>query len=143
MGVCPRRWACGMLVLGALAGCSATPERPPGTGAKEAVQTYYETLLHKDWRKAYSVLDPSSRSRLSADQFARLAQNYVSRLGFEPEAVHVWACDERDAEATAHVILRGRNAKQERRYKDAITLQRSDDGWHVVLPSNFGRDTKR
>lgn len=99
MGVRRWTWACGLFLLGSLVGCSRTPERPPGTGAKEAVQVYYEALLHKDWPKAYSTLHANSRSRLSADQFSRLAENYRNSLGFEPEAVHIRAWDERSAEA--------------------------------------------
>jgi hypothetical protein len=133
-------WGCGLLLL---AGCSRAPERPPGTGAKESVQSYYEALLHKNWSKAYSTLHPNSRSRLSADQFARLAQKYLSSLGFEPDAVHVRAWDEQGTEGTAHVVLTGQVAGKVHRYKDAITLQRSDDGWRVVLPPNFGRATGR
>jgi hypothetical protein len=143
MGVCRWTWAFGLLVVGALAGCGAGPERSPGTGAKEAVLSYYEALVHKDWPKAYAKIHPESRSRLSAEQFARLAQNYVNGLGFEPVAVHVQTCDERDAEAMAHVILTGPTAKQERRYKDGITLRRNEDGWHVVLPANFGKAAGR
>lgn len=135
------RWACGLLLLGALAGCSRAPERPPGTGAKETAQSYYEALLQKDWSKAYSTLHPSSRSRLSADQFARLAQKYLSRLGFEPVAVHIRAWDERDTEATVHVFLTGRATAKSHRYKDAVTLNRSDGSWGVILPAYFGQAT--
>jgi hypothetical protein len=73
------------------------------------------------------------------DQFARLAENYRSSLGFEPESVQVQICDERGTDATVHVVLVGHTAKQDRRYKDAATLQRGDDGWRIILPQNFGR----
>jgi hypothetical protein len=46
------------------------------------------------------------------------------------------------AEATAHVALTGRSGPHYRRYKDTVTLRRSD-GWRVVLPRNFGQARKR
>lgn len=143
MRSCRWTWACGLLFLGSLAGCGRGPERPPGTGAKEAVQSYYEALLRKDWSKAYSTLHPNSRSRLNADQFARLAENYRSNFGFEPDAVYIRAWDERGAEAIVHVVLAGQARAKGHRYKDAIRLQRSDKGWGIILTLNFGRTTGR
>jgi hypothetical protein len=127
----------------AMFGCGRGTPTPPGTGAKEAAQGYFHALIQQDWPKAYAALDPPSRGRCSPDQFARLAWTYRSNLGFEPSAVQVWACEERGAEATAHVGLTGRAATKDRRYKDAITLRRMDDGWRVVLPPNFGQTMKR
>jgi hypothetical protein len=122
-----------------LAGCSSSPQQPSGTGAKECVQAYYEALIQQDWLKAYASLDPQDQRRCNSHQFSQLARNYRSSLSFEPVAVRVWACEERDTEATAHVTLTGRGAKKEARYKDGVTLRRGDDGWRVVLPPNFGR----
>ena len=74
---------------------------------------------------------------------ARLARDYRAGLGFEPEELHLRACQEHDSEAIAHVVLTGRNADQERRYKDAVTLRRFDDGWRVLLSPTFGRIKKQ
>jgi hypothetical protein len=104
---------------------------------------YYDALIQQDWPKAYAALDPASQRRCSSQQFGQLARSYRSSLGFEPNAVHVRACDERGTEATAHVVLTGRAATKDGRYMDAVTLRRGDDGWHVVLPPNFGRANKR
>jgi hypothetical protein len=131
-----------MLVGVALIGCDQPPEERPDTGAKECVQAYYEALLRKDWPRAYAVLDPRSQKRCSSQQFIRLAQSYGSHVGFDPEAVQVWACEERGADATAHVVLTGRSGTHYRRYKDAVTLRWTDD-WRIVLPSNFGQARKR
>jgi len=131
-----------MLVGGVLIGCGRVAEEPPGTGAKECVQAYYEALIHKDWAKGYASLDGQSQKRCSSQQFSRLAQRYRSNLGFEPEVVQVRVCEERGTEATAHVVLTGRSATHTRRYKDAVTLRRRDY-WRVVLPPNFGQTRKR
>ena len=139
----PGRWLLGLLVGGLLTGCSRSPDQPPGTGARECAQAYYEALIQQDWPKAYAALDPQSQRRCASAQFSRLAQSYRSGLGFEPDAVQVWACDERGVEATAHVVLTGRTATKGHRYKDAVILHRGDDGWRVVLPSNFGQGKKR
>ena len=136
-----RHWAWG-LFAGILLGCGQLPEESPATGAKECVLGFYAALIQKDWTRAYTFLDPQSQKRYSSQQFSRLAQNYRTSLGFDPERVQVRACEERGAEATAHVVLSGRAATHHRRYKDAITLRRSDD-WRVVLPANFGQGKKR
>ena len=133
------RWACGLLVALAVAGCGRTPVTPPGTGARRAAQSFFEALLGREWERAYSTVDPGSKARCNAERFSRLAENYRSGLGFLPEAVHVRACDEQGAEATVHVVLTGRAATKYRRFKDAVALRRGDQGWHVVLPPNFGR----
>ena len=136
------RWAWGLVVGGVLLGCGRVPEETPGTGAKECAQSYFEALLRKDWPKAYALLDLPSQKRCRSPQFGRLAQSYYSHLGFGPEAVQIRACEERGTEATAHVVLIGHSAAHYRRYKDAITLRRSDD-WRVVLPANFGQARER
>ena len=138
-----RRWIVGLLAGGLLVGCSRAPEQLPGSGAKECVQVYYEAILQEDWPKAYAALDPQSRGRCSQQQFSQLARNYRASLGFEPEEIHVRACEERGKEATAHVVLTGRTATQDRRYKDSVTLHRGDDAWRVILPPNFGGAKKR
>jgi hypothetical protein len=124
-------------------GCARSPEPVPGTGAKECVHRYYEALVQRDWSTAYAALDAESQTRRSLNRFTELAQSYLASIGFEPEKVQLWNCEERDAEATARVVFRGRAASQGRRYNEAVTLQRSDDGWQVVLPLNFGTVKKR
>ena len=132
-----------LLVGGFLIGCSHSPEQPPGTGAKECAQGYYEALIRQDWPKAFACLDPESKKRSSSSQFSRLAQSYRSGLGFEPDTMHVRACEERGTDATAHVVLTGQAGTKSHRYKDAVALRRGDSGWRVVLPANFGQARKR
>jgi hypothetical protein len=138
-----RRWLWVLLVAGLPIGCSRSPEQPPETGAKECVQAYFESLIHQDWSKAYACLDPASQKRFTSQQFSRLAQSYRSGFGFEPDAVHLRACQERGSEATAHVVLTGPAGTNGHHYKDGVTLRRGDDGWHVVLPPNFGQGKNR
>jgi hypothetical protein len=132
-----------LLIGGLPIGCSRSPEQLPGTGARESTQAYYQAVIQQDWPKAYLALDPQSQQRISSQQFSRLAQNYRSGLGFEPDAVHVRACEERGTDATAHVVLTGQAGKKSQRYKDAVTLRRGDSGWRVVLPANYGQARKR
>ncbi len=112
----------------------------PGTGAKECVQ---KSIIEEDWQRAYENLAPENQKAATLEQFARLARDYRAGLGFEPEELHLRACQEHDSQAIAHVVLTGRNADQERRYKDAVTSRRCDNGWRVVLSKNFGRQNKR
>src|SRR5262245_41583968 len=132
-----------LLIAGFLIGCNRSPEQPPGTGARESTQAYYEAVIHQDWPKAYAALDPQSKQRFSSQQFSRLAQSYRTGLGFEPDVVYIRACEERGTDATAHVVLTGRAGTKSHRYKDAVTLRRGDSGWRVVLPANFGQARKR
>jgi hypothetical protein len=129
-----------LALLAGLSGCNSTPAEPPaGTGASEAVKSYYEGLIRQDWQQAYLVLHPDNQKRLSSQEFTLLAQAYRSSLGFEPDELHVQSCDEKGSEALAHVVLTGHNASKEMRYKDAIALRHGADGWRVVLPATFGR----
>ena len=138
----PHRWALGLLVGSVLTGCSRVQEEAPATGARERALTYFEALIHNEWPRAHALLDVQSRQRCSSQQFTRLAKSYRDQLGFEPEAVQVWACEERGTQATAHVVLTGHTGDRHRRHKDAVTLRRNDD-WGVVLPPNFGQARKR
>jgi hypothetical protein len=132
-----------LLIGGLLIGCNRSPEQPPGTGAKETTQVYFEAVIQQNWPKAYAALDPQSQQRFSSQLFSQLAQSYRSGLGFEPDTVHVRACEERGTDATAHVVLTGHAGTKSHRYKDAVTLRRADSGWRVVLPANFGQARKR
>lgn len=134
------RWSwAGLLLLAGVAGCSAAPAPPAGTGAKEAAQGYYEALLRRDWQQAYAALHPDSQRRCTQEQFARLGETYRRNLGFDPEAVHVRACEEQGTEAIAHVVLTGRGAAKQQHYRDGIVLRQNAGSWRVVLPQNFGR----
>ena len=129
----------GLALLCALAGCGSTSDiRPAGTGAREAATRYYEALLRKEWPGAYATLAAESKGKVSLEQFAKLAQEYRRGLGFEPDAVHIHACDENGGEAVAHVTLSGKGSHRHR-YKDAVTLRRDGAEWAIVLPANFGR----
>ncbi|HJZ54812.1 MAG TPA: hypothetical protein VKE74_07625 [Gemmataceae bacterium] len=119
-------------------GCAEKPPAAPDTGAKTAAETFFTALIEHDPRRAYDVIDPDSRRRVSSDQFARLADTYAQHLGFPAEKVHVRACEEHGDAATAHVVLTGRS----HRYEDGITLKRSGERWGVVLPDNFGRKAR-
>jgi hypothetical protein len=132
-----RRSFLGLLLVG-LAGCSWKAVPPPGTGAREAAQAYFEALVRRDWPRAYADLDPESQKHCGPAQFRELAEAYRRTLGFEPEAVHVRSCDERGSEAIAHVVLTGRTASQTRRYKDGAQLRERAGKWHVRLPRALG-----
>lgn len=131
-----------LAVLAALAGVvgcgSPAPPAPAGTGAREAAQAYFDTIVRKDWPATYATLAAASRARVPADRFVRLGDDYRRGLGFDPDAVHVTDCDEHGDAAVAHVTLTGKGAHR-RRFKDAVTLTREAGGWAVVLPANFGR----
>jgi hypothetical protein len=131
--------ACGVLTLVAALGCGRETAVPPGTGAREAAQGFFEALSRQEWAQAYAGLDAGTRRRWGPEQFARLAASYRRNLGFEPTSVHVRACEEQGKEATAHVVLEGRAASPQRPYKDAVMLREDDGVWRVVLPVNFGQ----
>jgi hypothetical protein len=140
MGVYRTSWV-GLVLLAGLAGCNWAPAPPAGTGARETAQAYCEALVQRDWQQAYAALHPDSQKRCTQEQFTRLAQAYRRNLGFEPEEVQVRSCGERGTEAIAHVVLTGRASSQARRYKDGVTLRQTVEGWRVVLPPSFGRQT--
>jgi hypothetical protein len=136
-----RRNRCvGCLLLATIAvGCTSSPATREGTGAKEAVEGYYQAIVQRDWPRAYAALHADSRARCGPERFALLAENYRHALGFEPQKVHVRSCEEQGAKATAHFALIGRGASGQRRYKDAVVLRQSEGGWGVVLPQDFGQ----
>jgi hypothetical protein len=132
-----------LLIGGFLMGCGRVQEDFPGTGAKQCVLEFYQALIQQDWPSAYATLDPRNQKAHTPEQFSRLAQSFRGTLGFEPESIHIQACQEHGPEAMAHVVLTGRNADQERRFKDAVALRRGDEGWRITLPATFGRVKKR
>jgi hypothetical protein len=132
-----RGWAMAAFLL-ALSGCGAPPAAPTGTGAREAVKTFYEGLMHQDWQQAYGVLDADSQSNCSREDFSRRAGAFYASLGFPPDELHIRTCDERGTEAISRVVLAGRKDAHTLRHNAGVTLRRSDDGWRVLLPANFG-----
>jgi hypothetical protein len=135
----PRRPWSWIIVLAALTGCSGPPATPAGTGAREAVRDYYDGLLRQNWQQAYAVLSADGKQPMSEKEFGRLAESYRAKLGFNPEEIRIQSCDEKGNEAFAHVVLIGQIASKQRRFKDAVVLRRSADGWRIVLPANFGK----
>jgi hypothetical protein len=127
------------LFLAILCGCEAKTE-PVDTGARAAAQSYCDALVRQDWASAYGALDARDRSRRSVDQFRRQAQRYRQALGFEPDTVHIRACEEHDEEAIAHVLWTGRQGMRSRPYRDALVLRRGAAGWGVILPRHFGEN---
>jgi hypothetical protein len=133
-----RRGGC-LLALAALVGCGPAQPTAPHTGAEEAARDYFEAIRARDWRRGYELLHPDSRGRWSADGFARVAEEYRRRIGFDPEAVHVRSCEEQGEGAKAHVVFEGHAAGKQRQFKEAAELRRAPSGWGVVLPQRFGR----
>jgi len=125
-----------------MTGCRHAPA-PTGTGAREAVQNYYDALLRQDWAQAYAGLHPDSRGHWNAEEFSRRASAYCRGLDFEPQEVRIRSCEEHEAEAIAHVVLAGRSSSQPRSYKDSLVLRFSGGQWGVVLPADFGRAKNR
>lgn len=119
-------WAC--------MGCGGKPA-PADTGAREIVQNYFEALIQRDWNRAHDVLDPESQARYPRVRFVELARKYAA-LGFEPTSVKIRSCEEQGNQAIARVFLIGKAAAKERRYRDAVTLRRTENGWRVVLPAS-------
>jgi hypothetical protein len=134
-------WAaclCGLL------GCAGAVSSPPtDTGARKTAEAYVQAILSRGWAGAYACLDFDSQPALPTDRFANLAKAYRDAFGFEPRGVTVRSCDVHDDEAIAHVVFRGRSATGQRYYKDGLVLRRSDLGWRVVVPSNFGLRRER
>jgi hypothetical protein len=113
-----------------------------GTGSVQTAQDYFDAVRRCDWPHAFELLDPESQARYPASQFAKLAMAQHSELGFEPNHVHVRACEEHGDEAVAHVVLSGPGPAGRRFYKEAISLRQTPAGWRVLLPPNFGQPTR-
>jgi hypothetical protein len=134
-------WAWVLVAVG-VAGCGRTLPPPAGTGARESVRDYCDGLVRQDWPQAYAALHPDSRRGITPEQFARLGQAFRHNLDFELTEFKVQTCEERGAEAIAHVVLIGGKAAHLRRYKEGIVLRHSGGTWRVILPENFGRTAR-
>jgi hypothetical protein len=126
-----------LLLCVALTGCGEKPNPDSGTGAKETVQSYFEAIIQQDWERAYSFLDPECRARWHQARFAQLTQNYRN-IASNPAAVKVRSCEEHGNDGVAHVYLVG-EAGTNHRYRDAVALRRTEEGWKIILPPDFGR----
>ena len=123
-------------------GCMQTPSSPD-TGARAAAGAFYDALLQQDWARAYDQLHADCRGRWSRDQFTRRARTYRQALGFEPAAVHLRTCEEQGETATVRVSWSGSAAGRPRVFKDAVVLRRDATGWGVMLPKQFGTESRK
>ena len=99
---------------------------------------YYNALIHCDWVGAYALLHPDVRARLRPEEYCRRADVYRRGIGFEPDTVHVQACEEQGDEAIAHLVLTAGTVSQQQRHKDATALRRVEGSWRVLVPVKFG-----
>ena len=122
-----------------LGGCGTTADSAlPDTGSKDCIRAYFEAVIHKDWTAAYAQLHSDSKKLYSASEFARRAELYRTRFGFEPTSVHIRNCEERGDLATAKLELSGSSVGRHH-YKEAATLKRVEGEWLIVLPARFGQ----
>jgi hypothetical protein len=87
-------------------------------------------------------LDPGGKKNCSYEEFARRGEAFHRDLGFTPDELFVRTCDEQGSEGVSRVVLAGREAGQTRRRNDGVALRRTEVGWRVVLPPNFGVPTR-
>jgi hypothetical protein len=123
----------------AVAGCGSPASPPASTGADAAARAFYESLIRNDDAAAYALLHPQSRQRITAEEFASLADNYRKRLGFQPAEVRLRSCEELDTEANAHVVLTGTKGQKRGLFRDAVHLKKSESSWAILLAPGFGR----
>ncbi|HEX3315928.1 MAG TPA: hypothetical protein VHR72_13605 [Gemmataceae bacterium] len=128
-----------MILAALVVGCGRVEPAAPDTGSREAARTFYQGIVEKNWHKSYDALDAGSKKQRNVHAFARLAESYRTRLGFDPEDAQVQSCEEKGPEAIAHVVLTGHAAAKSRRFKDAALIRKGDDAWQVVLPRSFAR----
>ena len=110
----------------------------PIRARRKPARGFFGAIIDRDWPAAYAILDPDSRRNLTQEQFVRRAEAYRKYLKFEPTAVRIPICEERGAEATAHIELTGSGAGRHS-FKDALVLRKSGGSWLVVLPVSFGQ----
>ena len=128
-----------ILLLAAIGLCGCGPPRPTDlahktrTGAEEIARAYFTSILNSDWPAAYETLDRASRSWCSLEQFAARGQRHLKRMGFAPTEVNL-AVTETGDNASANAVFRA-GSKQ---FRDGAALRRTESGWRVALPRNFG-----
>lgn len=129
-----------VVIAFAVSGCGSREEPSPlGTGARAAATDYFDALAQRNWAAAYAKLDAESKRQVAAAAFARRAEAYVKRLGFDFRKAHLRSCDEQGEKATAHLTLSDRQGTRKHSYRESIMLRRDVQGWGVTLPANFGR----
>jgi hypothetical protein len=120
-----------------LAGCrNAAP--PAGTGARVVVAKYFEALIQQDWELAYAQLHADTQKRLDRKAFERNGRIYCKQLGFPLGKAFLRSCDEQGEKAIAQIILSDVNGSMKHRFHEGVVLQHGDNGWGIILPSNFG-----
>jgi hypothetical protein len=125
------------LSLALVIGCSRAPPPPTGTGAAETAKEYYHAVIHRDWQRAYELLHPETRARLSFENYYRWADAYRQRLKFDPETIHVQACEEHGDEAIVYLVLTAGPVQRQFRHKDAAALRRAEGSWRVIATSLY------
>ena len=136
-----RRGACAagcLLTLGFALGCRKTPAPAVDTGAREVARRFCEALCRQEWSQAYGALHPDSMHALTEDQFAGLAVDYRSAIGFVPDKVRIRSWEEQDTRAIVHLVFTGKHSSRQRN-RETVLLKKTRAGWGVVLPDNFGR----
>ena len=134
----PVRAGVSALLILAAAGCGGPADPAPvDTGARQAVHRYADAVVRRDWPAAYAALTPEARSAWTPAEFARRADAYRQKLGFEPTVAHLRTAEERGDEATARLDFSG-SAAGRHHFKETLTLRRRDGKWGVVLPARFG-----
>jgi len=126
------------LLCVALAGCGSGAKTASDTGARQCVIGFGEALLRHDWTAAHDLLHPESKKRLALQSFTAAARAYLRDMGFTADTLGLRACEEREGEATGHVIFSGRAEGKSRRYRDALVMKKTDEGWGIVLPASWG-----
>jgi hypothetical protein len=122
-----------------VAGCSSAPPTPTGSGAREVVTDFYESLARRDGAAAYARLHPDSQKQLDRESFLRRVDVFRSKLGFELGKIHVRSCDEQGDKAVAQLVLSDSADSTKHRYREGAILRTTATGWGVVLPKNFGQ----
>jgi hypothetical protein len=138
-------WArCAILFVIILhAGCSKHEESLlVSTGADATTQEFFDALLHRDWRKAYSMLDSNSKAWCSEQRFAELGVSYMTEFGFDPATVNVSVSESGD-HASAIALFHGPSSSTNSHFKDGTELRRNGGKWFVVLRTNFGKATAK
>jgi hypothetical protein len=82
---------------------------------------------------------PPAKEKLDAANFQKRAETYCGQLGFKLADVQIRTCEEQGSRAIAHVTLADAAGSRKHNWRDSVALERSEKGWGVVLPAQFGR----